>query len=872
MRVKDISIKNRFIIVAGIIVVVLVAFSLFLISMIGTLTDVTKDIFNHPLEVSNAASYANVEVMRMNRDLKEILLVEEDYEVNLLVDRIRVSESKVYVALDEIAYNILGQEGKDLQEEARRFFNEWKSVRAEIIEAVRDGRRDDALQITRNDGSLHIEQLERKLIELNQYARKKAEDFQNSSIELERRTEILAIVGVVLVFLIVTFTILWMSVNVLGGISTLSNSLNEIMDSGEFKSIVLGGNNEIVELSHIFNKLTTSLGKQLWIKEGGQKINGVLLNNQEHGLTLNKYCEELASYGAYLSVAYYNKKNNKLELDAVTNKLEFLKKEYTLGEAIIGECASRKEDQWVQYSTINNMNGLVLPFTEMLCRPVIYNDEIYGVLVIIFNQNRTAHNDEYLSNTSTDLAAYIATYEQRKRIDDLLDNSIMTNEQLTIRQAQLEENTSELEAVNSELQEQRDLLNVKSNELAKQNRELVDLRTELVKKYKDLEEVTKYRSQFLTNISHELKTPLNSIIVLSNMLQKNSTEGIDDTSREKIEVIYKAGNELLLTINDILDLSKIESGNVDLNEGTFDPKHLINELKAIYEPLIHEKHIESEFKCEVEGNLYGDQGKISHILTNFLSNAIKFTETGKIKVILSKNDNIDYPIRIDVSDTGIGIEAGKFKDIFDEFVQTDGSISRLYGGTGLGLAICKNYAGLINGQIEVKSELASGSTFTLLLPSACLLEAYKPGITEDNVEQRAPEFDNKHVLLDIHKNKKVLVCDDEPMNVFALSSMLEDIGIVPIATLSGKEALQALSENGNIDMILMDYMMPEMDGFETLREIRTMEECKNIPVSIITAANLNAKELSELNKEGYAVVRKPIVYNVIVKLLNKHLE
>lgn len=866
---KGLSIRNKFILVVAVIFIVLIGFSFFLTSVINQLASVTLDILNHPLEVSNAASYANVEVVRMHRDLKEILLVEEDYEINILVDKIRVSENKVYTALDTIAYDILGDDGKFLEEEARMLFDDWKVIRSEVIDSVRDGRADFALEITRNKGADHITSLERKLLELNQYARKKAEEFQSNSIELELNTKSIALIGIIIVLFIVTVTIIWLSWSVLGGIGFLSKSLNDIMMSGEFKSVKLSGNDELTELSIIFNDLVTSLGNQLWVKEGNKKLNDVLSNTHNFEDGVSKYVEELCIYGEFLSVAYYHRYNHKLVLKGVVNRMGFMEDEYLVGQQFIGECALHRTTKEIIYNE-SDFRG-ELPYKEIIVMPVSYNDEVYGVSCTVFHKAKTHESAELLNECTKDFSAYISTYEQRKKIDGLLEQSIQTNEQLIDRQISLEENQEELEAVNSTLQEQRDLLNTKSNELVKQNRELVNLREELVKKYKDLEEVTKYRSQFLTNISHELRTPLNSIIVLSNMLKEKSKDEFNEKDEEKILVITKAANRLLHTINDILDLSKVESGKIDLNEEIFDPEDLMTEWLAIYNPLIDEKKLDSKFRNLTSCKLYGDKDKLSHIVTNFLSNAIKFTQEGFVNVTICLNDDIDFPIKIDVSDSGIGIRKDKLEDIFVEFVQTDGSIGRMYGGTGLGLAISKNYAKLINGKINVVSTVGKGSTFSILLPSSCISDDYSLSEMKSSSYMETKHDSSKHELLAIHRNKEVLICDDEPMNVFALSAMLEDIGVLPVAALTSYEAVEGLKNNPFIKMILMDLMMPKVDGFSTIKLLKETKEWKDIPVVIITSATLEEKEINVIGKEGYILIRKPIIYNEIVKLLNENL-
>lgn len=863
---NGLSIRNKFILVVLSIFIVLISFSLFLIGLISQLAGVTSQIVDHPLEVSNAASYANVEVLRMHRDLKEILLVDEDFEINILIDKIRVSESKVYTALDTIAYEILGTEGKVLQENTRVLFDDWKIIRSEIIEVIKNGNKDKALEIMSNKGADHIEVLERNLFDLNQYARIKAIEFQENSIELEASTESTAIFGIISVLVFVLLAIYWMSWSVLGRIGTLRISLNDIIRSGELKTVTLTGNDELTELSGIFNNLVSSLGNQLWIKEGSQILGAVLSEDTRFDENIQNYVESLCGYGDFLSVAYYHNDDNMLNLKGVVNRVKFMEDAYAFGYHAIGECAQYDTARIIKYDA----NEYDLPYKEIVIKPVSYNDSVYGVVCIVYHNPSTNESEGLLSTCLKDFSAYISTFEQRRKIDDLLEESINTNEQLTNRQSSLEENQEELEAVNRTLQDQRDLLNGKSIELVQQNKELVNLREELVSKYRDLEEVTNYRSQFLTNISHELRTPLNSIVVLSNMLKEKSADEFNDDDVDKIEVITKASDELLSTINDILDLSKVESGKVELYEEVFEINQLLNEWQAIYNPLLEKKGLKSRFENRIKNKVFGDKSKISHIITNFLSNAIKFTSSGSIKVVMSYNDDIDFPMSISVTDTGIGIKTDKFEAIFDEFVQNDGSISRLYGGTGLGLSICRNYTRLINGKINVESELGVGSTFTLYLPSTCLLDDYTQVLGVKDLKDRDAHHSNKNLLFEKNHLKKILICDDEPMNVFALSAMLEDVGVSPVAALSYEEAVMSY-QNNPIEMILMDYMMPGIDGFETIKKLKALKEWKDIPIVIITAAHLEADDLEIIKSENYMLVRKPIIYNEIVALLNDKL-
>lgn len=869
MKFIQLSIKNKFILVSISLMLILAFFSIFIISMNARLADVTSKIFTHPLEVSNAASYANVEVLRMHRDLKDVLIKEEDYEINLLVDKIRVSESNVYIALDTIGYYILGDEGERLHEEARELFDESRDIRSDVIGYIRADQYEEAVELAKNKGADHLQRFEQKLSELNQYARKKAESFQNESLVLENQIRILTVAGTLAVFLIIITLILWLSFNVLGGIRVLGDSMQDIMSSGEFKDLELEGDDELVSLSRVFNQLIGSLGRQLWVREGIEKSNDILTDVNISGNRLKNFLENIVVYNNYLSAAYYELKTDDLELMTSVNRLGFMDNHYVLGEHIVGECAFDKTEKSIVYSKNEQMDtNESFPFHTVLVKPIIYDDVLYGVVEIVLLKQSTIEESTVLDEALFSLGTYMASTNQRDRIDKLFEESIKANEQLMNRHAQLEEQTEELEAANDTLQNQKDLLNMKTHELGEQNKELEDLREELLAKYKDLEELSVYRSQFLTNISHELKTPLNSIILLSSVLSGKDDIAFTLEDKNQIDVINKAGNELLIIINDILDLSKVESGKIILEEDVFESNDIVDEIKMIYASTINSKDIKCRFEDKLNSSLYGDKSKILHIVTNFLSNAVKFTKEGYISIIISRNEDVTYPISINITDTGIGIREDKLQVIFEEFVQSDGSISRTYGGTGLGLSICKNYAYILGATIDVKSTFGMGSTFSLLLPARNLLSEHEKQEQQTYfASMRKPAVFVKEILSEDKRHKKVLICDDEPMNVFALSAMLEDIGVIPVTALSGVEAIELYKIEDEIDLIFIDYMMPDMDGIETIKQFKALPEFVELPIVMVTAATLDKQELAFIDEEASAYIQKPIIYNTIVKTL-----
>ena len=355
-----------------------------------------------------------------------------------------------------------------------------------------------------------------------------------------------------------------------------------------------------------------------------------------------------------------------------------------------------------------------------------------------------------------------------------------------------------------------------------------------------LEESYRYKSEFLANVSHELRTPLNSILLLSKMMATGSEMSAEHI--QQAQVIHDAGRDLRTLIDTILDLSRVEAGKATVTTETVDLTVLLSEVHELMRPQFDEKKLELDLVIEQDTpvSLVTDGEKLRQILVNFLSNALKFTERGGATLRLSRNTGqyaAPCPLAISVRDSGIGIPAEKQALVFEAFSQVDGSTSRRYGGTGLGLTISQELAKLIGGKIDIESQEGAGSTFTLLLPLS-LRENGKPEElgepTADTANQHGA--DNPAAIPDAdYSGSRVLVVDDDLRNLLALTPLLErwDIGVV--AAGDGHEALDTLNEDGDIDLILMDLMMPAMDGFKTIETIRADTELKTLPIIALTA-------------------------------------
>jgi signal transduction histidine kinase len=346
----------------------------------------------------------------------------------------------------------------------------------------------------------------------------------------------------------------------------------------------------------------------------------------------------------------------------------------------------------------------------------------------------------------------------------------------------------------------------------------------------ELERTNRYKSEFLANVSHELRTPLNSILLLSKLLVSED-QGLDDKHKQQAQVINKAGQDLLHLINDILDLSKIEAGRLDLHLREVTIADLLNDIHDLFKPVVDEKGLMLvvERQPSAPETLLTDADKLAQILKNFIANAIKFTAQGQITLRL-EHDASDsrWPVRISVTDTGIGIPEDKHELIFEAFQQADGSTSRRYGGTGLGLSICRNLADLLGGHIAVDSQSGHGATFTLMLPER--LES-----SDQNDKQVVKEYADSQaegseaIPVANFNGARILLVDDDMRNLLALTPVLEGWGLEVIAAGDGEEALETLAEESDVAVALLDVMMPGLDGLQLAGAIREQPRFATLP-------------------------------------------
>ena len=379
---------------------------------------------------------------------------------------------------------------------------------------------------------------------------------------------------------------------------------------------------------------------------------------------------------------------------------------------------------------------------------------------------------------------------------------------------------------------------------------------------KKAEEADRLKSAFLANMSHEIRTPMNAIIGFSSLL--NDPELAEDSREELISHIEHNSNTLLHLIDDIIDIAKMEAGQLEINKKECNVNKVLNELYKTFSEkknLYSEKNIELLLKLSIKNKdfiIYTDTIRIQQVLTNLIDNAIKYTEKGSIEFGYtieknSKNSNVIFFVK----DTGIGLPQDQQKNIFTRFTKIETNRKKLYRGAGLGLAICKNIVNLLDGEIWVESEANKGSTFYFSLPLTELPDDY----TDLDIEEPKVTYN--------WRNKTILVAEDEESNFDILEFLLKKTKAKVIRAENGKEAIDIFNKNKKIDLILMDIKMPKMDGLEATKHIRKNDSL--VPIIAQTAYAMANDEKISLKAGCNDYIPKPIKKSVFYEILNKYL-
>lgn len=461
--------------------------------------------------------------------------------------------------------------------------------------------------------------------------------------------------------------------------------------------------------------------------------------------------------------------------------------------------------------------GTVLP-KDIFAIPLICAEEVLGVIELGCVHGYKEENNKILEDSVFQLAIGLSNMKKMQDIISLKDK--------------LQESNLEIQASNEELLSMNEELKRQQAELNILNQKLID--------------ASRAKSEFLANMSHELRTPLNSINGYSEVLLDEHYGPLNEKQKEYIEIIYKSGKHLLSLINEILDLSKIEAGMLELELSSVSVKDVVNTAVMLLKEkaLKHNINLQTEIKDGADINIEADERKLKQILFNLLSNAVKFTPEGGS--VFVKVEKVEDMIKFSVMDTGIGIKKEDMEKLFKPFVQLETPYTKRFEGTGLGLALTKRLVELHKGEIYVESEFGKGSTFSFVIP---IKQKEKLTEKEEPIEKREGEG---FALAD---KGKILIIDDEVHVIDIVSEFLHREGFSTLSATNGKDGIK-LAEENLPSVILLDLIMPDMSGFQVLELLKSSEKTAGIPVIILTAMDLSKENLAELKEKNVEILKK----------------
>lgn len=663
--------------------------------------------------------------------------------------------------------------------------------------------------------------------------------------------------------------------------------------------------------------------KQNWLKNGQMKLAQLVQGE----LDIYKLCNKIISFSseyidAKVGVIYClegqtHNPSAKMYGNYAFTRRKTTSREYTLGEGIVGQVMVEKKMISItsipeDYIAINSGLGESVP-KFLVTLPCIYNNEIKGIVEYGSFESFSPLQLKFLESINETVAISINSAIVNTKLSETLSKSQQLTEELQVQQEELkqanqelEEQTKFLKESESKLQTQQEELRVSNEELEERTKELeeqkdiIHLKNEHLEKAQKILEVkateleisSKYKSEFLANMSHELRTPLNSILMLAWILITNKENNLSEKQKKYAATIHSSSTDLLNLINEILDLSKVEAGKIELSPTNVDIHGVSDKLKMQFSETANNKGIDYsiEVSPDLPKTIYTDDQRFIQIIKNLLSNAFKFTHKGSIAVKFSRPDNgivlkrkelnLDETLAISVADTGIGIPEDKQSLIFEAFQQADGTTNRKYGGTGLGLSISKELAKLLGGQLTLQSTENKGTVFTLYLPfKASFDKASSESINLSEIlskEQLINHEDFKEKIavkavapldeIHVEKNENTILIIEDDLN-FAeiLQKLAEESKFKGIIAENGENGL-AYAKKYMPKAIILDIGLPTIDGYEVLEQLKKDPITSEIPVHVISGKD-NVRDI--ISQGALTYTTKPVSVSQINDIFDK---
>lgn len=880
----------------------------------------------------------------ISKTTSDLILSNSKDEIQNLLELLSIERGNASASLNSLAKLSGPGEMQVLIANLSRTGSTYLSYQDQIITLALSGKKDEAGNLRIEKGAIYQKDLFTAIGQMTTFQTQKLVTAANMSSEVYQKTLLVTISLAIFVLILITSIMYW----IMRTISTRLHSVSHFMTrfangtANPSSRLAEGPEDEIGGVSRAFNMMAQSLEdkkesewvynksiqEQSWLKENLARI-----STKSQGISNPKQLAEAfitditplvgANCGVFYEVIESDSEDQRylklLSSYAYDEALD-LSKSIRFGDGLVGQSALNK-----QVMLIDNVPPHFLPIQSALGKadplqiiilPLLFEQHTVAVIELASFKKINPIQQALLEQLADHIGIILDSLHRQRKIEQLLLASQTLAEELQSQSEELRKQQDELARANAELEEQNNLYYLKNQEVESTKAELEQRATQLITS-------SKYKTEFLANMSHELRTPLNSMLILAKLLADNGTGNLNAKQTEFAKTIFSAGEALLDLINEILDLSKVESGRMDVLPSDIPLVDILSFINRSFMPLAQQKGL--YFQVNIDPTLpefiYTDGQRLHQILQNLLSNAFKFTSVGGVTVdilpvakhIVRHDSEIllgsGQIISFQVKDTGIGISKDKHELIFEAFLQADGKTSRKYGGTGLGLSICRELALLLGGVIRIESEINEGSTFTLFLPETYVAKenpeppqlelpklkkstAYKEVSTAaDHSENKSSEksptddivlFDRRTPIVEtingkiiefpvttgnIFEGSKILIVDDDIRNVFALSSVLENYKIQVVVAENGREGVETLESTPDIDLVLMDIMMPEMDGYEAMQMIRSMPKHHNLPIIALTAKAMKDDREKCIEAGASDYITKPVNINQLISLL-----
>jgi len=941
--IKNLSLVAKQVLGFGLILAIMLGVNIFSLVKLSQLKQDVDDVTKLWLPSVIAVSEINTESSALR--ISELQHAFSGGEEEMLVFEQLMENTKKHINEVKTNYESLLSTEKE-RELFRKISNKWQrytELNNEFIQLSRNRMKEEAVFLLNDEALQLFNDLTLDLNDLVKLNKKYAFDSAeraNNTYNSTRYIIFTLLASTILISIIISIVLVRA---IIKPIQLLEKGVKSVAEGNDSFELQIFNKDEIGNLAQSFNKMTKALRKarqenqlQDWIKSGQNQLNEIMRGDLDLSALSRNVITFLAQYiSAQIGALYvWNEDEKVLKLQGTYafSSRKYLGDSIKLGEGIVGQAAMEKQIISITnipegYIEINSALGSIPP-KNVVAVPFLFENQLVGVIefgslqpinqremdlfeIIMkniamgFNSAISRNKIRYLLEESQIQAKELQKQQMRlkKSNEELEEQTLALKESESALQAQREE----LQTTNEELEEKTNYLEKHKKEIIIQNQELEEARNNITKKAKELEIISKYKSEFLANMSHELRTPLNSLLILARNLADNNSNNLNGEQIESAKIIYNSGNDLLELINDILDLSKIESGKMSLNLDKFRLQDFERNVYSTFSHMILEKGLELQVVLDenLPEYILSDYQKITQVIKNLMSNAIKFTLKGKILFSVYEETNRNLftipslkeakkVIAFSVKDTGIGIKEDKLIAVFEAFQQADGSTSRKFGGTGLGLSISRQLVLLLGGEIKLKSEYGTGSEFTFYIPTKLHQQANDLNIKELNTEKEERKQKSLDAFLTtknnfkailttnfddrakINKTDKIILAIESDISFSkTLHKMCSEKGFKFLSATSGEEGIE-LATKYIPTAIILDMKLPEISGIEVLEILKEKKITRHIPIHIIS----NEEDESDVLKRGaVGLISKPIssekldnAFNTLENVINKKIK